>query len=113
MREHAGKHLFRAATLPRTLDRSAPSLIAALSPGLPVGYEYTCSKRRLTLIERYGYLIEPYRLTGKGRCPDCSTRIPGLWSAAAKYKPATGLHVIFRARCGRHRCICKTNRFGY
>jgi pyruvate formate lyase activating enzyme len=34
-----------------------------------------------TLIKRYGYLIRDYRLTSDGRCPRCSTQIPGRWAA--------------------------------
>jgi len=33
------------------------------------------------LIGRYGYLIQEYRLTGRGTCPDCDAPIPGRWSA--------------------------------
>jgi hypothetical protein len=33
------------------------------------------------LIERHGYLIKDYRLTADGRCPKCSTAIPGRWSS--------------------------------
>ena len=34
-----------------------------------------------TLIKRYGYFIQDYRLTSDGRCPRCSTQIPGRWAA--------------------------------
>ena len=34
-----------------------------------------------TLIKRYGYFIRDYRLTSDGRCPRCSTQIPGRWAA--------------------------------
>ena len=37
---------------------------------------HTCGH---TLIERYGYHIRSYRLTGDGACPKCATRIPGRW----------------------------------
>ncbi|HEX6803140.1 MAG TPA: AmmeMemoRadiSam system radical SAM enzyme [Terriglobales bacterium] len=37
----------------------------------------TCSR---TVIERYGYFIENYRLTTNGACPDCGTSIPGRWA---------------------------------
>ena len=33
-----------------------------------------------TLIRRYGYFIEEYRLTPDGRCLDCGTAIPGRWA---------------------------------
>jgi pyruvate formate lyase activating enzyme len=34
-----------------------------------------------TLIKRNGYFIRDYRLTSDGRCPRCSTQIPGRWAA--------------------------------
>ena len=34
------------------------------------------------LIERYGYFIQSYRITAEGRCPDCSTVIPGRWGSS-------------------------------
>ena len=40
---------------------------------------HACGER---LITRYGYLIQEYALTPDGACPDCSTPIPGRWSAA-------------------------------
>ncbi len=33
-----------------------------------------------TLIRRYGYFIEEYRLTSEGHCPECGTAIPGRWA---------------------------------
>ena len=33
-----------------------------------------------TVIGRYGYFIQEYRLTADGRCPDCGTSIPGRWA---------------------------------
>ena len=33
-----------------------------------------------TIIRRYGYFIEDYRLTPNGSCPDCGTAIPGRWA---------------------------------
>ncbi|MDO8613633.1 MAG: AmmeMemoRadiSam system radical SAM enzyme, partial [Dehalococcoidia bacterium] len=35
------------------------------------------------LIRRYGYSILEYALTPEGRCPDCGTSIPGIWSPPA------------------------------
>ncbi len=40
-----------------------------------------CSNCSETLIRRYGYHIEDYRLTPEGRCPRCAHQIPGRWSA--------------------------------
>jgi pyruvate formate lyase activating enzyme len=33
-----------------------------------------------TLIRRYGYFIEEYRLTANGCCCDCGAQIPGRWA---------------------------------
>ena len=33
-----------------------------------------------TLIRRYGYFIEEYRIDSSGCCPDCGTSIPGRWA---------------------------------
>jgi pyruvate formate lyase activating enzyme len=51
-------------------------------PGRVGEWEDTrCPNCRETLIKRHGYLIKDYRLTPEGRCPNCSTQIPGRWSA--------------------------------
>ena len=39
-----------------------------------------CHKCGYTLIRRYGYLIEDYRLTPQGCCPHCGTALPGRWA---------------------------------
>jgi pyruvate formate lyase activating enzyme len=50
-------------------------------PGMIDGGEDTrCPQCRQTLIRRYGYFIEDYRLTPEGRCPRCSYQIPGRWA---------------------------------
>jgi pyruvate formate lyase activating enzyme len=51
-------------------------------PGLVGPWENTrCPQCSETLIRRYGYFIQDYRLTPEGRCPRCSTQIPGRWAA--------------------------------
>jgi pyruvate formate lyase activating enzyme len=40
-----------------------------------------CRNCGALLIRRYGYLIEEYRLTSNGGCPDCGTAVPGRWAA--------------------------------
>ncbi len=51
-------------------------------PGQVGQWEDTrCSNCRKTLIKRYGYFIEEYRITPEGRCPYCSSGIPGVWAA--------------------------------
>jgi pyruvate formate lyase activating enzyme len=32
------------------------------------------------LIERYGYIIKQQNVTNEGKCPSCSSVIPGIWS---------------------------------
>ncbi len=51
-------------------------------PGMVGDWEDTrCPQCNETLIKRSGYLIEDYRLTAEGRCPQCAKEIPGRWSA--------------------------------
>jgi pyruvate formate lyase activating enzyme len=40
-----------------------------------------CAKCGETLIERYGYRIRGYYLTGEGACPTCGTKLPGRFSS--------------------------------
>jgi pyruvate formate lyase activating enzyme len=39
-----------------------------------------CHECGHTLIRRYGYLIEDYRLTPQGCCSKCGTPLPGRWA---------------------------------
>lgn len=51
-------------------------------PGRAGGYEHTCCPgcgRRL--IERLGFSVLSYALTGAGACPACGLKIPGVWTA--------------------------------
>jgi pyruvate formate lyase activating enzyme len=51
-------------------------------PGMVGEWENTrCPQCSETLIKRYSYQIEDYRLTPEGRCPHCATQIPGRWAA--------------------------------
>jgi len=50
-------------------------------PGRTKGYENTyCPACRKLLVERYGYMIQSYRLTAEGTCLGCGARIPGIWT---------------------------------
>jgi pyruvate formate lyase activating enzyme len=50
-------------------------------PGKAGGLEHTqCFQCKKTLIRRYSYFLEEYRLTPDGRCPSCHTSIPGRWA---------------------------------
>src|SRR4051812_34780966 len=51
-------------------------------PGMVGDLEDTrCATCHELLIARYGYHIRDYRITTDGRCPACTARIPGRWSA--------------------------------
>jgi pyruvate formate lyase activating enzyme len=51
-------------------------------PGLVGEWEDTrCFQCGDTLIKRYSYRIEDYRVTPEGRCPRCQTELPGRWAA--------------------------------
>ena len=78
-------------------DTSARDLLNAVKIGQEAGLKYIyagnlpgrvgnledtrCHRCDSTLFRRYAYLIEDYRLTSEGRCPDCGTPIPGRWSS--------------------------------
>jgi pyruvate formate lyase activating enzyme len=50
-------------------------------PGGVGEYENTyCPNCHARLIERYSYVIQDYRITAQGRCPDCGAQIPGIWT---------------------------------
>ncbi|HLE29971.1 MAG TPA: AmmeMemoRadiSam system radical SAM enzyme [Anaerolineales bacterium] len=76
-------------TTARTLIRAAEIgeeaglryVYAGNLPGQVGEYEHTfCPNCRTRLIERYGYVILDYRLTAQGTCPDCGTKIAGVWT---------------------------------
>jgi len=72
--------LMRAAEIGR--ESGLRFIYAGNIPGRVGEWEDTrCPQCHETLIRRYGYLIEDYRLTPDGRCPNCSYQIPGRWSA--------------------------------
>jgi AmmeMemoRadiSam system radical SAM enzyme/AmmeMemoRadiSam system protein B/AmmeMemoRadiSam system protein A len=80
------------ATPPETLLRACEIgtaaglrfVYAGNLPGRVGPWEDTrCPSCRSTVIARRGYLITSYGLTPDGCCPDCGTRIPGVWPAGA------------------------------
>ncbi len=40
-----------------------------------------CHHCAATLIKRYSYVIEDYRITSEGTCPSCGVTIPGRWAS--------------------------------
>jgi pyruvate formate lyase activating enzyme len=73
------KTLLRAAEIGQEAGLS--HVYAGNIPGRVGEYENTrCPKCQTTLIERYGYVIQSYRLTTQGTCPKCGTSIAGVWT---------------------------------
>ncbi len=51
-------------------------------PGSLGKYEHTsCHHCQAVLIKRRGFSIQEYLITPEGFCPECGTKIPGIWSA--------------------------------
>jgi pyruvate formate lyase activating enzyme len=79
-RDTTPEDLLRAAEIGR--QAGLRYVYAGNLPGMVGGQEDThCPRCGETLISRYGYFIQDYRLTPGGRCPRCSTQIPGRWSS--------------------------------
>jgi pyruvate formate lyase activating enzyme len=78
-RDTTAEDLLRAVEIGQQSDLRY--IYAGNLPGMVGDWEDTrCPQCSETLIKRHGYLIEDYRLTPEGRCPNCSTAIPGRWS---------------------------------
>ena len=73
--------LLRAAEIAR--ENGLRYVYAGNLPGRVGDLEHThCHACGEELIARYGYLVQHYRLTRDGACPNCSTPVPGRWSQA-------------------------------
>jgi pyruvate formate lyase activating enzyme len=71
--------LMRAAEIGR--KAGLRFIYAGNLPGRVGDLENThCQNCGCTVISRYGYFIEEYRLTCDGHCPECGTAIPGRWA---------------------------------
>ncbi len=69
-------------------------------PGMVGDLEDThCHNCGKTLIKRYSYLVEDYRLSPEGCCPFCGTAIPGKW--AAKFDGQITSHPFLPPRASR------------
>jgi len=88
-------------TPPQTLARAAQIgrraglryVYAGNLPGAIGGGEDTlCPGCGARLIRRHGFRVLDYRLTPEGRCPACSTAIPGRWAPA--FRPKRGLWAL-------------------
>ena len=76
-------------------DTTAGDLIRAVAIGRQSGLRYVyagnlpgrvgrwentyCPQCSEMLIERVGYLVRDYRITGHGRCFKCNAAVPGIW----------------------------------
>jgi len=79
-RDTTVEDLLRAVEIGR--EAGLHYIYAGNLPGMVEEWEDTrCPQCSETLIRRYGYLIQDYRLTREGRCPNCSTQIPGRWAS--------------------------------
>lgn len=72
------KTLLRAAEIGK--EAGLRYVYAGNLPGQVGEYEDTfCAQCNYRLIRRSGYVIREYRITSEGTCPQCSTKVPGLW----------------------------------
>jgi len=70
--------LIRAAEI--GLEAGLRFVYAGNLPGCVKNYENTyCPNCHKLLVERYGYRILNYCITPDGKCPNCSSTIPGIW----------------------------------
>jgi pyruvate formate lyase activating enzyme len=74
------RQLIRAAEI--GAEEGLRFVYAGNLPGRVGPWEDTrCTNCRELLIERAGYFIRDYKITGAGKCPKCQTAIPGIWPA--------------------------------
>ena len=72
------KTLLRAAEIGR--EAGLHYVYAGNLPGRVEEYETTfCPHCNLALVERSGYSILAMRVTARGTCPQCGTRVAGVW----------------------------------
>jgi pyruvate formate lyase activating enzyme len=70
--------LLRAAEIGR--EAGLRYVYAGNLPGRVGEHENThCPGCNTQLVKRNGYVVEEYRITGEGRCPQCQKTIAGLW----------------------------------
>ena len=72
------KTLLRAAEIGR--EAGLRFVYAGNLPGQVGEYEDTlCPNCNTRLVKRSGYVIQEYHITGRGSCPECGTKVPGIW----------------------------------
>lgn len=74
----SARTLMRAAEI--GLEEGLNYVYAGNMPGQVGPYEHTyCPTCHKALIERFGYVVLSYHITPEGTCPDCKTKIAGIW----------------------------------
>ena len=82
------KTLIRAAEIGR--EAGLRYVYAGNLPGTVSEYEDTfCHACNHRLVERRGYIVKEYAVTGEGTCPKCGTAVAGIWH---KNPAAVGLN---------------------
>jgi pyruvate formate lyase activating enzyme len=72
------RQLIRAAEI--GAEEGLHFVYAGNLPGRVGPWENTfCPQCHTALVERVGYVVHEYRITGEGKCPKCQMTIPGLW----------------------------------
>jgi pyruvate formate lyase activating enzyme len=72
------RQIIRAAEI--GVEEGLNFVYAGNVPGRAGNWENTyCPGCRELLIERSGYRIRDYKITGGGKCPKCAKAIPGIW----------------------------------
>ena len=72
------KTLMRAAEIGR--EAGLRFVYAGNLPGQVGEYEDTfCPACNSRVVKRRGYIIQEYRVTSEGKCPECGEKIPGIW----------------------------------
>ena len=85
----AAEGLLQAAAIGR--EAGLRFVYAGNLPGQVGSWENThCPGCGAIVVERYGFLVQSYQLTGEGKCPHCQTRLPGIWPTAGAAEVRTG-----------------------
>jgi pyruvate formate lyase activating enzyme len=73
------EQLIRACEIGR--EAGLRYIYAGNLPGRVGRWENTyCPSCDALLIERYGYIIKQMKIAHDGKCPQCATKIPGVWA---------------------------------
>ncbi len=89
--------LIRAAEI--GVEAGLNFVYAGNRPGEVGNWENTyCPGCGTLLIERYGYVILSYHLTGTGACPKCTHSIPGVWPSSSQQVQTGTAGDIFKRR---------------